>query len=96
VLFPIGPDVFDRVRFGCRAGEIFPETLVLLSDEIAGQLAAMSGESRSQVISSSPGNVAERGSKKFDYLGAVAAVFVQPEVEVLRRGSCPRPRESPS
>ena len=87
MLFPVSPDVFDRVQFRRVAGEVLhPQALTLLSDEIAGDLAAMGGEPIPDEQQRS-GNVTEQRLKKVDYLGALDAAFVQPKIEVIERDS---------
>src|SRR5262245_11298648 len=85
MLFPIGPDVFDRVQFRRIAGKVLhPQALALLGDEIAGKLAAVGGKPVPDKPQRS-GNMAQQSLEKVDYLGAFDAALVEPAVKVVER-----------
>src|SRR5579883_2109700 len=85
MLLPVGPNVFDRIQFRGVAGEVsHPQTLALLGDEVAGNLAAV-GRQPVPDDQQRSGNMTEQGLKAVDHLRAFHTALVKPEIEVVER-----------
>ena len=84
MLFPVRPDVFDRVQFRRIAGKVFhPQALALRRNEVASELAAV----RRQTIpddQQGSDDMTKQCGEKVHHFRAFHRTLVQPEVEVAQ------------